>query len=152
MGPKDFTLQSIDGTQTFQLSKDKSEFVALHFLLKTECSFCLRYTQDYIANAKKHPNVTHVFIKPDKPEESQKWFSKFKEDNSETLVVYHDPEAGLAARYGIPDGYRFHREVVHYPAFILLDKNREEVIRYIGKKTQDRFYYKKFEEKMGSMK
>jgi len=43
-GPEDFTVTSpIDG-KTFKLSEARGHYVALHFLLKTECPFCLRHT------------------------------------------------------------------------------------------------------------
>ncbi len=150
--PKDFTLKSIDGKHEFQLSKAKTELVALHFLLKTECPICLRYTQEYTENAKKHPNVTHIFIKPDEPEESQKWIAKYDDSNSKQPVIYHDKNAQLAKKYKIKDGYKFHGEVVHYPAFILVDKNGKEHFRYVGTKTQDRFFYKEFAKKIDEMK
>ena len=42
--PSDFTVQSpTDGT-TFRLADARGKYVALHFLLKTECPFCLRHT------------------------------------------------------------------------------------------------------------
>ena len=50
--PADFTVTSpIDG-KTFRLSDAKGRYVALHFLLKTECPFCLRHTAEYTIKAK----------------------------------------------------------------------------------------------------
>lgn len=48
-------------------------------------------------------------------------------------------DAKLADQFNIPSGYQFHGQVVHYPALVLLNKNGEEVFRYIGKSNSDRF-------------
>lgn len=43
--PAGFTVESpVDG-KTFKLADARGKYVALHFLLKTECPFCLRHTQ-----------------------------------------------------------------------------------------------------------
>lgn len=150
--PKDFTLKSVDGKQEFKLSEAKTEYVALHFLLKTECPICLRYTTEYAAHAKDQPNVTHIFIKPDEPAETMKWFSKFDDTKAQTPVIYHDKDAGLAKKYGIKHGYEFHGEVVHYPAFILTDKTGKVHFKYVGESNRDRFDYKELSEKLKEMK
>jgi len=149
--PKDFTLKSVDGKQEFQLSKAETKFVALHFLLKTECPICMRYTQEYAAHAKEFPDVTHVFIKPDEPAETLKWFSKFDASKAEAPVIYHDKDAVLAKRYMIKYGYEFHGEVMHFPAFILTDKTGKVHFRYEGKDNRDRFDYKELAEKLKEM-
>ena len=43
----DFTLPSVTDTSHFILSKAKGKFIALHFLLKTECPYCMRHTHEY---------------------------------------------------------------------------------------------------------
>ena len=48
---KDFTLTSVTDKSTFTLSKSKGKFVAIHFLLKTECPYCIRHTSDYFDKA-----------------------------------------------------------------------------------------------------
>ena len=45
--PNDFTIRSATSTNIFKLSEAKGKFVALHFLLKTECPYCIRHTHDY---------------------------------------------------------------------------------------------------------
>ena len=62
---KDFTLTSITDKSTFTLSKSKGKFIALHFLLKTECPYCIRHTSEYFEKASSLANVIQVFIKPD---------------------------------------------------------------------------------------
>lgn len=146
--PKDFTLKSVDGKKEFQLSKAETEYVALHFLLKTECPICLRYTQEYAAHIKDFPNVTHIFIKPDEPAETMKWFSKFDASKADAPIIYHDKDAKLADEYGIKNGYEFHGEVVHFPAFILTDKTGKVHFRFEGKNNSDRFDFKKLAEKL----
>ncbi|MBI1387104.1 MAG: redoxin domain-containing protein [bacterium] len=147
--PKDFTLKEINGEKEFTLSKAKGKYVALHFLLKTECPFCLRHTHSYAENAEKFPNVVQVFIKPDTVEEIKAWAGKFdNSDDVKTPMIYRDPDARLAEAFGIPNGYEFHGQVVHYPALVLLDPDGKEVFRYVGKSNRDRFDIEKFEAKM----
>ena len=64
-GPSDFTLQSATDSKTFKLSDAKGKYVALHFLLKTECPDRMRYTDDYLQKAAGDSRVVHVFLKPD---------------------------------------------------------------------------------------
>lgn len=71
------------------------------------------------------------------------------EDNdSIDYPIYRDPEAELANSYNIPDGYFFHDQFVHYPAFILLDKSSKEIFRYIGESNSDRFKFNQLIHKM----
>ena len=60
--PIDFELKSVTNQKVFNLSKVKGNFVALHFLLKTECPYCLRHTHEYFINSDSLPNVVQVFI------------------------------------------------------------------------------------------
>jgi peroxiredoxin Q/BCP len=150
--PKDFTLKSVDGKHEFKLSEAKTEYVALHFLLKTECPICLRYTAEYAAHAKDQPNVTHIFIKPDEPAETMKWMANIDETNATAPVIYHDKDAKLADQYGIKNGYEFHGEVVHYPAFILTGKTGKVYFTYVGESNRDRFDYKELNEKLKELK
>ncbi len=48
---KDFTLNSVTDKSSFTLSKSKGKYIALHFLLKTECPYCIRHTSEYFDNA-----------------------------------------------------------------------------------------------------
>lgn len=146
--PKDFTLKSVDGKHEFKLSEAKTEYVALHFLLKTECPICLRYTAEYAAHAKDQPNVTHIFIKPDDPAETMKWMAKIDDSQAKAPIIYHDKDAKLADQYNIKNGYKFHGEVVHYPGFVLTDKTGKVYFTYVGKNNGDRFDYKKLNEKL----
>jgi len=136
-----FKLKSATGNNTFDLKKEKGKFVALHFLLKTECPFCIKHTQDYFAKAKTLPNVKQIFIKPDSELEIQAWSKKLSSADQVQFPIYRDPEAQLAKLFKIPNGYRFHGQVVHYPATILIDKKGKEVYRYVGKNNSDRLSF-----------
>jgi peroxiredoxin Q/BCP len=144
--PDSFTLHDATGTKTFKLSDTKGKFVALHFLLKTECPFCLRHTRDFSKKSVGDARVIHVFIKPDSNEDIKQWASKIGGDAAPT--IYRDPDAQLAKAYEIPDGYKFHGQIVYYPALVLLNGDGKEVFRYIGKNNTDRLSYEKFSEKL----
>jgi peroxiredoxin Q/BCP len=146
--PTDFTLYSAIDNSQFQLSDERGNYVALHFLLKTECPVCLRHTQDYINKAETMPDVIQVFIKPDSEKEIQNWSSKIPEEIRADFPIYRDPDAKLASLFNVPDGYPFHGQLVHYPALILLDPNGKEVFRYIGKNNRDRYSFEQLEAKM----
>jgi peroxiredoxin Q/BCP len=143
---EDFTLSSVTDKSTFTLSKSKGKYVALHFLLKTECPYCIRHTSEYFEKASSLPNVIQVFIKPDEEKEIKEWASKLKSSNS--LPIYQDLNAKLADQLKIPSGYSFHGQIVHYPAMILLNKKGEEVFRYIGKSNSDRFSFENLKAKI----
>lgn len=143
---KDFTLTSVTDKSTFTLSKSKGKFVAIHFLLKTECPYCIRHTSEYFEKASLLPNVIQVFIKPDSEDEIKEWANKLKSTNS--LPIYQDANAKLADQFNIPNGYQFHGQVVHYPALILLNNKGEEVFRYIGKNNSDRFSFENLKAKI----
>ena len=141
-------LKSATDNSTFELKKQKGKFVALHFLLKTECPFCIKHTQDYFAKASTLPNVKQVFIKPDSEFEIQAWSKKLSKDDQAQFPIYRDPDAQLAELFKIPNGYRFHGQVVHYPATILFDKKGREIYRYVGKNNTDRFSFEALTEKV----
>ena len=73
---QDFTLPSATGGAAFTLSAAESDYVALHFLLKTECPYCMRHTMTYATRSEELPGVRQVFIKPDTREEIQEWAAK----------------------------------------------------------------------------
>lgn len=145
--PPDFTVHGITSTNHFKLSEAKGKLVALHFLLKTECPYCLRYTRDYATKSAGDTNVIHVFLKPDTEVEIKEWATKLGEA-APLANVYRDPDAALAKAFGIPDGYKFHGQTVHYPALVLLDRNGKEIFRYVGKSNADRLAYDKFAVKL----
>jgi len=133
-------LPSATDQSTFSLKEVKSDFVALHFLLKTECPYCLRHTADYATKEAGLPEVTQIFIKPDTEEEIRSW-TKYLDQDYGGLTIYRDAEATLAKKLEVPFGYKFHGQVVHYPALILLDKNGQEVFRYVGESNADRLSF-----------
>jgi peroxiredoxin Q/BCP len=151
--PADFTVESaLDGSK-FQLSKQRGKVVVLHFLLKTECPFCLKHTHDYAALAATTPEVVHVFLKPDSVAEIKAWAGKLsKEDLNELPRIYHDPDARLATQFGIPDGYKFHGQTVHFPALVVLDGTGKELFRHVGKSNSDRLSTTDFTAKLAKTK
>ena len=134
-------LHSVTGERTFILNEQEGKFVALHFLLKTECPHCLRHTNEYMENAGNLPDVIQVFIKPDTEEEIEAWATNFPDEDVANFPIYRDPEANLAKELDIPDGYAFHNQVVHYPALVLIGPGGNEVFRYIGENNQDRYSF-----------
>ena len=149
---KNFTLSSVTDNSTFTLRKAKGKFVAIHFLLKTECPYCIRHTSEYFERANELPNVVQVFIKPDTEVEINNWAKKLKSTDSKSFTIYQDFNAQLADQFKIPSGYQFHGEVVHYPALVLLDEKGKEVFRYIGKNNGDRFSFEKLKAKIQELK
>ena len=147
--PADFTVTSPTDGKAFRLSEAKGRYVALHFLLKTECPFCLRHTAEYSMKAPTVAGVTHVFLKPDSDDEFKSWAGKVKAPHQPTS--YRDADAKLATEFGIPDGYKFHGQTVHYPALVLLDPNGKEVFRYAGKSNTDRLPWDKFAAKISEL-
>ena len=137
--PTDFTVESPTHDTTFTLSEQKDKLIALHFLLKTECPYCIKYTNEYAKLSGKTPDVLHLFLKPDSDDEIKAWTGKLnKEELKDLPVIYRDPDARLAKEFGIPDGYKFHGQIVHYPALVLLDSSGKEQFRYVGKSNSDR--------------
>jgi peroxiredoxin Q/BCP len=150
--PVDFTVPAAAGKGVFKLSEAKGRWVVLHFLLKTECPVCLRYTQEFQSKAASLPNTTQVFLKPDTDEEIRGWASKLPPETLEKFPIYRDADAGLAKAYGVPGGYAFHGQTVHYPALILLGPDGKEVFRYVGKNNSDRYPFEKLKEKIPAAK
>lgn len=146
---KDFTLNSVTDKSSFTLSKSKGKYIALHFLLKTECPYCIRHTSEYFDNASTLTNVIQVFIKPDSEKEIKEWAKKLKSTLS--LPIYQDADAKLADQFNIPNGYQFHGQVVHYPALILINEQGHEVFRYIGKNNSDRYSFEQLKAKIEAL-
>ena len=135
--PADFTVPAVVGGPEFKLSAAQGDYVALHFLLKTECPVCLRHTRGYLQRSAELPGVRQVFLKPDTTEEIQAWARDLGKD----LPLYRDVDAKLAKAYGIPDGYAFHGQTVHFPALVLLDPAGREVFRYVGTSNRERYSF-----------
>jgi peroxiredoxin Q/BCP len=144
-------LSSATDDREFVLSKEKGKFVALHFLLKTECPYCIRHTQDYFSKANKLKNVTQVFIKPDTELEIRSWSGKLPAEDLKKFPIYRDPDAQLAKQLSIPNGYKFHNQIVHYPATILFGPNGKEVYRYVGKNNSERLSFEQLSAKVNEL-
>jgi thioredoxin-dependent peroxiredoxin len=139
--PEDFTVRAAAGKGSFTLKEARGKFVALHFLLKTECPLCLKHTRDYFAKSATLPNVTQVFLKPDSDNEIEAWAAKLPPEDLAKNPIYRDQDAKLAKAFDIPDGYKFHGQVVHYPATILIGPDGKEVFRHVGKSNADRLSF-----------
>ena len=148
----DFTLPSVTNNSSFTLSKSKGKFVVLHFLLKTECPYCIRHTNEYFEKASTLPNVIQVFIKPDNENEIKEWVNKLAPQNASAFPIFQDVDAKLADMFKIPSDYAFHGQIVHYPALIIINEKGEEVFRYIGKNNSDRFSFEKLKLKLDELK
>ena len=149
--PDDFTVQSATSDAAFKLSDAKGKFVALHFLLKTECPFCLRHTREYFTKSPTLPNVVQVFLKPDTVEEIKAWAGKLPAEELVKNPIYRDADAKLAKDFEVPNGYEFHGQTVHFPALILLGPDGKEVFRYVGKNNGDRYSFEKLTEKVAEL-
>lgn len=148
----DFTVESPTDGKKFTLSEAKGKHVALHFLLKTECPFCLKHTHEYAMKSTEMPDVIHVFLKPDTAEEIKAWAAKIEGyPNPSQPTIYRDENAKLADAYNIPNGYQFHGQTVHFPALVVLNRMGREVFRYVGKNNSDRFSYERFKEKIAEL-
>lgn len=149
----EFSVESPADGKVLKSSELRGRFVALHFLLKTECPFCLKHTHDYAKKAATLPNVAQVFLKPDSAEELKAWAAKLKEaPGFPSVTVYRDPDATLAKKVKIPDGYQFHGQSIHYPALVLLNEKGEEVFRHVGKNNSDRLSFEKLAAKVAELK
>jgi peroxiredoxin len=149
--PEDFTVESPTHGTSFTRSDAKGQVVVLHFLLKTECPFCLRHVGSYAAAADRRKDVVHVFLKPDSAEEIKQWAGRLDpKDGARVPRIYRDPDAELAKAFDIPDGYQFHGESVHYPATVVLDENGRELFRHVGKDNSDRLSYQDFEKRLAA--
>lgn len=137
----DISLPAADGGVPFVLSEHRGHFVALHFLLKTDCPFCLGHVQEYGRKSALLPDVIQVFIKPDDEAVLKEWAERLPPVLKGTTALHRDPDAALAKRFGIPDGYAFHGETVHYPALVLIDPQGNEAFRHIGTSNSDRFKF-----------
>lgn len=93
-------------------------------------------------------NVLQVFIKPDTELEIRSWSGKLTAEDLKKFPIYRDPDAKLAKQLNIPDGYKFHNQIVHYPATILIDPKGKEVYRYIGKNNSDRLSFEQLAAKI----
>jgi peroxiredoxin Q/BCP len=150
--PADFTVESPLDSTKFHLAEAKGKYVALHFLLKTECPFCLRHTRDYTKRAGSMPEVVQVFLKPDSAEEIKRWAAGLGEETTaQHPPIYRDPDASLAKAFAIPDGYQFHGQVIHFPALVLLDPAGREVFRHVGKNNTDRLSFDQLTAKVAEL-
>lgn len=136
---RDFVVESPTHGTKFCLSEHPGKLIAVHFLLKTECPFCLQLAHDYAQLAATEFDVVHLFLKPDGNDEIKAWAEKISQTGlRESPVIYRDPNAFLADEFGVPTGYQFHGQTIHFPALVLVDGTGKELFRYVGKDHTDR--------------
>ena len=143
-GKEEPSLPRIPNGKPFRISDHVGKYVALHFLLETECPVCQRHTQTYWKRSKELPEVVQIFIKPDSAGEIQSW----ARDLQQNTPIYQDEGAKFAKEFKIPHGYHFHGKVVHYPALVLINPKGKEMFRYVGKNNGDRFEFEKLVSKI----
>ncbi|MBL9139052.1 MAG: redoxin domain-containing protein [Verrucomicrobiales bacterium] len=141
----------VDGA-VFRLSEARGRYVALHFLLKTECPFCQRHVREYVQRAAELPDVVQVFLKPDSEEEIRRWVARSGMDTTNKVAIYRDPNARWAKAFRIPFGYEFHGELVHYPALLIIDKKNHEAFRHVGQTNADRYRFAQLMNKISELK
>lgn len=144
----DFSLPAITRGEDFVLSdalgESDGQWVALHFLLKTDCPLCLTYTmrfhesREQLPGVSGGPGVRHVFIKPDDPRIAARWVKTARVFAKDLPTIHRDPGASLAKKLDVRFGHRFHGETVHYPCLVLIDPQGRERYRYTGTSTFDR--------------
>ncbi|MEJ7594501.1 MAG: redoxin domain-containing protein [Planctomycetaceae bacterium] len=137
----DFVVESPTHGEKFTLSEQKGKLIAVHFLLKTECPFCLKLAHDYAQRVTSDSDVVHLFLKPDSADEIKVWSRNISKDRlNSPPAIYRDPDSSLAKVFGIPEDYWFHGQVMHHPALLLLDSSGRELFRYVGKNNTDRMW------------
>ncbi len=146
--PASFTLTA--GAETFDLEKARGKYVALHFLLRTECPYCQKYVVEYTSQAPTVAGVAHVFLKPDSEDEVRGWNAKLR-DAGIDATIFRDADAKLAQAFKIPDGYAFHDQTMHYPSLVLLGPDGREAYRYVGKDNTDRLPFRRFADKVAAL-
>lgn len=146
-GPPDFAVKS--GRQVFRLADARGKYVALHFLLPSECPYCERHVQEAACRGPELAGVMQVFLKPDGDNEVQAWGRKLASNNV-GVTIYADVEAKIAASFNVPDGYEFHGRKVRYPATVLLGPDGMEVFRYVGKDNTDWLTFDHLSEKVSA--
>lgn len=148
---EDFTVKAAAGKGAFTLKEARGKFVAIHFLLKTECPLCLKHTRDYFAKAPTLPNVVQVFLRPDSDNEIESWAAKLPAEDLAKNPIYRDPSAKLAKAFDIPDDYKFHGQTAHYPATVLIGPDGKEVFRHVGKNNADRLSFEALAAKVAEL-
>jgi thiol-disulfide isomerase/thioredoxin len=132
--PASFTVG--DPGRQFNSESARSQFLAIHFLLPTDCPYCIREIREYVESAPTLAGVRHIYVNAHTPEGFAEWIKTVP--NATTLPIYRDQDAQLSKKFNIPGDYQFHNAVMTYPALVLLDPQGREVFRHVGKKNTDR--------------
>jgi len=147
----EYPLHEVGGDRTVTLDALRGQWVALHFLLRVDCAYCLLHVKSYALQSETRPEVRHLFIKPGTEEAIVRWAEGFEGEDAPGLPefqrppIYRDPRAALASRLGIRHGYEYRDDRrMHFPALILLNPDGDEVFRHTGENTADRFRFDQF--------
>lgn len=123
---------------TFDSKAAASKWLVLDFLLQTDCPLCARRVGEYNdsqAKIQTDDKTRLILIKPDDAAVTQNWMTKNK---VEGLPVYRDGEAALATALGIPKGYQFHGQDVHFPATLIVSPEGKVVWANVGTSNSSR--------------
>lgn len=138
--PTPFTVG--DPARQFNSASARGQFLAVHFLLPTDCPFCIREIREYVESAPTLAGVRHIYVIAHAPDGFAEWIKTVPD--AEALPIYRDHDAQLSKEFKIPGDYHFHNAVMTYPALVLLDAQGREVFRYVGKKNSDRLRFATF--------
>lgn len=138
-----------DADHAFDSSSARGRLLAIHFLLPTDCPYCLQQIREYAQNAATLAGVQQIFVNAQPKKEFQEWLKSV--DNAQALPIYRDESGKLGKQFRIPDGYAFHGSVMNYPALVLLDADGKEVFRHIGTDNRDRYPFAAFASKVDEL-
>ena len=139
-----------EGDHRFDSATVTKGLIAVHFLLKTECPYCMKHTRDYARRSAEVAGVRHIFLKPDDAAAVDAWRTQAV-GGEPAIDIYRDADAALATGFGIPDGYSFHGETVHFPATVVIDAaTGKELFRHVGTSNADRLAFDDFAKKVAA--
>lgn len=138
-----------DPGRQFDSESVRGRFLAIHFLLPTDCPYCVREIREYVERAPTLAGVRHIYVNAHTPEGFAEWIKTVP--GAESLPIYRDENAQLSMKFNIPGGYNFHNAVMNYPALVLLDPRGREVFRHVGKKNTERLPFAAFAAKVAEL-
>lgn len=143
-----------DADRVFDSSTARGSYLAVHFLLSTDCPYCTKLVREYVEQGPTLAGVRQVFVKNVPPEEFKQSLRELQESRpagDPPVPIYRDVDGQLAKRFRVADGYAFHGGVMTYPALVLLDPAGVEVFRHTGKSNSDRVPFATFASKVAEL-
>ena len=138
-----------DEGRQFNSADARGQFLAIHFLLTTECPYCSRLINEYTRNAPTLAGIRQIFVKPDSLEAFDAMLKGLPDGDK--LPIYRDADSKLVEKSKFDGGYKFHGQVMHYPAVIILNETGKEVFRHIGKSNADRLPFASYAAKVAEL-